>query len=178
MKPNPLPHTFYSTTITTPLGDMVALADNQALYLLKFKDDIHINQAVEQIQTTYFAKIIYQPNQITHQVQEELNLYFHNKLTKFTISLKLTGTNFQKKCWTALLSIPYGQTASYLQQAIFVGTPKACRAVGTSNGKNHIAIMIPCHRIINANGKLGGYATGLDRKISLLTLESQDNKEK
>ena len=83
------------------------------------------------------------------------------------------GTDFQKNVWQALLDVPFGATASYLDIAIAVGNKKACRAVGAANGKNPIPIVIPCHRIIGTNGKLTGYAGGLTRKTYLLALEAE-----
>lgn len=104
----------------------------------------------------------------------QLDEYFSGNRKDFTLPLALEGTNFQCSVWKALQTIPYGQTISYKQLAERVENPKACRAVGSANGRNPIAIIIPCHRVIAANGTLGGYAGGLDIKTILLTLEGVD----
>ncbi|ASG67464.1 hypothetical protein fh0823_00640 [Francisella halioticida] len=94
-------------------------------------------------------------------------------MKNFSIPLKLTGTEFQKQVWQELLNIPYGETISYQQEAINIGKPTAFRAVANANGKNLLPIIIPCHRVINANGKLGGYTGGLEKKKLLLKLEGR-----
>ena len=102
---------------------------------------------------------------------KQLDEYFAGKLQRFDLPLAPQGTPFQQTAWKQLQEIPYGQTISYSQEAKAIGRPKACRAVGSANGKNPIAILIPCHRVIAADGGLGGYASGLDKKIQLLELE-------
>jgi methylated-DNA-[protein]-cysteine S-methyltransferase len=104
---------------------------------------------------------------------EELNAYFAGELTDFAIELDLRGTEFQRRVWTALLTIPYGETRSYGEIAEQIGAPGAARAVGLANGHNPIAIIVPCHRVIGASGSLTGYGGGLDRKRTLLELEKQ-----
>jgi len=101
----------------------------------------------------------------------QLDDYFAGQRHDFSLPLSPEGTLFQKSVWKALQTIPYGQTISYKQLAERVENPKACRAVGTANGRNPIAIIIPCHRVIAADGSLGGYAGGLDTKTTLLRLE-------
>jgi len=102
---------------------------------------------------------------------KQLDEYFAGKRQTFDLPLAPQGTPFQQAAWKQLQEIPYGQTISYSQEAKAIGRPKACRAVGSANGKNPIAIIIPCHRVVAANGGLGGYASGLDKKIQLLNLE-------
>ena len=101
----------------------------------------------------------------------QLDKYFAGKLRKFSLDLAPQGTLFQREVWDALLQIPYGETRSYQDIAHAIGNPKAVRAVGNSNARNPIAIIIPCHRVIGANGKLTGYAGGLAYKRALLDLE-------
>ena len=101
----------------------------------------------------------------------ELDEYFAGKRKKFDVTTAFTGTPFQNKVWQELLKIPYGKTVSYADLAKAAGNPKACRAAGSANGKNPIAIIIPCHRVIASNGSLGGYAYGLEAKKQLLDLE-------
>ncbi|MGN7781381.1 methylated-DNA--[protein]-cysteine S-methyltransferase [Mycolicibacterium sp. 22603] len=101
----------------------------------------------------------------------QLHAYFAGTLTEFDLDLDLVGTEFQRRVWHALLTIPYGQTRTYGDIARQVGSPTAFRAVGLANGHNPIGIIVPCHRVIGANGGLTGYGGGLDRKRSLLDME-------
>jgi methylated-DNA-[protein]-cysteine S-methyltransferase len=103
---------------------------------------------------------------------DELAAYFAGGLTEFSLPLAPAGTQFQRRVWAALQQIPYGQTWSYGQLAAKIGNPAAVRAVGLANGRNPIAVVIPCHRVIGANGSLTGYGGGLDRKRFLLDLEA------
>jgi methylated-DNA-[protein]-cysteine S-methyltransferase len=103
--------------------------------------------------------------------QEQLNAYFRGELREFTCALDLIGTPFQKECWEALRCIPYGTTCSYADIARQVGRPQAFRAVGQANHDNPIAIIIPCHRVLGANGTLTGYGGGMEIKEKLLRLE-------
>lgn len=105
----------------------------------------------------------------------QLEEYFDGRRKEFNIPIKLRGTEFQKKIWNELLKIPYGATVSYKEIAIKIGNPKACRAVGMANHNNPILIIVPCHRVINENKRLGGYALGLDLKRKLLELEKENS---
>lgn len=105
----------------------------------------------------------------------QLEEYFDGRRKEFDIPIKLRGTEFQKKVWNELLKIPYGATVSYKDIAIKIGNPKACRAVGMANHNNPILIIVPCHRVINENKRLGGYALGLDLKRKLLELEKENS---
>ena len=106
-------------------------------------------------------------------VAEQLRAYFAGELTEFDVPLAPRGSEFQLRVWNALLEVPYGQTASYGQIAARVGRPDAVRAIGATNGRNPIAVIIPCHRVIGADGSLVGYGGGLDRKRLLLELEAE-----
>lgn len=105
------------------------------------------------------------------QLRQELAEYFDGTRKIFTVKLAPEGTEFQKAAWNALTKIPFGETRSYGEQAAAIGNPKAVRAIGAANGRNPIGIVIPCHRVIGANGTLTGYAGGLDKKAFLLRLE-------
>ena len=105
----------------------------------------------------------------------QLEEYFDGRRKEFDIPIKLRGTEFQKRVWNELLKIPYGKTVSYKDIAIKIGNPKACRAVGMANHNNPILIIVPCHRVINENKKLGGYALGLELKRRLLELEKENS---
>ena len=104
--------------------------------------------------------------------QRELEEYFAGERREFSVALAPAGTPFQMRVWQALRAIPYGETISYLELAQRVGSPRAFRAVGQANGHNPISIIVPCHRVIAADGSLGGYGGGLERKRTLLALEA------
>lgn len=105
------------------------------------------------------------------EASRQLTAYFKGELREFTLPLEQDGTEFMQSVWKALCDIPYGATASYRDIAVAVGRPKAARAVGMANNRNRIPIIIPCHRVIGANGKLVGYGSGLDLKEKLLAIE-------
>ncbi|MFI0480555.1 methylated-DNA--[protein]-cysteine S-methyltransferase [Actinomadura sp. 9N215] len=104
-------------------------------------------------------------------VAEQLSAYFAGDLTEFDLPLNLQGTEFQKRVWTALQEIPYGETTTYGQLAVELGKPSASRAVGLANGRNPISVIVPCHRVVGSTGDLTGYGGGLDRKRYLLDFE-------
>lgn len=106
---------------------------------------------------------------------KQLEEYFSGERNVFDLPLKQSGTPFQQKAWEYLSTIPYGKTVSYKDEAISIGSPKGCRAVGAANGKNNLAIIVPCHRVVNEGGGLGGYAYGTDIKRLLLELENYYN---
>ncbi|MFD4574759.1 methylated-DNA--[protein]-cysteine S-methyltransferase [Streptomyces sp. NPDC058417] len=107
------------------------------------------------------------------ETEDQLKAYFAGELKDFTVPLRLTGTPFQRSVWEALRAIPYGETRSYGQLAAALGTPNASRAVGLANGRNPVGIIVPCHRVVGADGGLTGYGGGLDRKQRLLAFESR-----
>jgi methylated-DNA-[protein]-cysteine S-methyltransferase len=109
---------------------------------------------------------------VLRDAAEQLTAYFGGELKAFELPLVPEGTAFQKSVWNALLTIPYGETRSYMQMAELIGAPKAVRAVGAANGQNPIPIVIPCHRVIGSNGKLTGFGGGLPLKRLLLDLEA------
>lgn len=111
---------------------------------------------------------------VIREAFRQLELYLEGKLREFSLPLRPEGTPFMKRVWDELLKVPYGTTVSYKELAEASGNPKAARAVGTANAKNPIAIFIPCHRVINTGGKLGGYGGGLDLKKTLLELEARN----
>ncbi len=117
------------------------------------------------------AEAMQEETEIIHRCKEQLDEYFAGKRTVFDLPLIPKGTPFQQRVWQALTEIPFGETRTYGEIAVAVGNPKAIRAVGMANNKNPIAILIPCHRVIGKNGKLVGYASGLENKRFLLDLE-------
>jgi methylated-DNA-[protein]-cysteine S-methyltransferase len=106
------------------------------------------------------------------ETERQLSEYFAGKRTRFDLPLQPYGTQFQKKVWQALREIPFGKTKSYLDLARAIGSPEASRAVGAANGKNPLSIVVPCHRVVAADGALTGFAGGLERKAALLALEA------
>jgi methylated-DNA-[protein]-cysteine S-methyltransferase len=108
---------------------------------------------------------------LLRQAATQLQAYFGGQLREFHLTLDMQGTDFQKRVWRQLQTIPYGETRSYAQIASAIGTPKAVRAVGSANGSNPIAIVVPCHRVIGSSGRLTGYGGGLPLKKRLLELE-------
>lgn len=161
---------FYAEEIQTPITSMIAIADSNHLYACIFEGDSTIT-TIEKLLKSYSAKIIFENNKIIQLTKSQLDKYFNKELKNFSIPLKLTGTEFQKQVWQELCKIPYGKTISYLEESKNIGKPTAFRAVANANGKNLFSIIIPCHRVIASNGKLGGYTGGLDKKKYLLKLE-------
>ncbi|MGE9550776.1 methylated-DNA--[protein]-cysteine S-methyltransferase [Erwinia amylovora] len=111
------------------------------------------------------------------ETEKQLNEYFAGKRQRFSLTLDFKGTEFQKKVWQALVAIPFGETRSYSEIAREIGHPTAVRAVGAANGRNPISIIAPCHRVIGANGKLTGFAGGLEVKAFLLNIEASQPAE-
>ena len=157
--------------IETPVGPLLAGATESALVLLEFSERSILQQQLASIRRRFNTAIRQGTNRWLDALQQQLGEYFAQRRRQFELPLAYPGTPFQERVWSKLLTIPYGQTWSYLEMARSLGDIKATRAVGTANGMNRIAIIIPCHRVINANGKLGGYGGGLWRKQLLLDLE-------
>lgn len=160
--------------LRSPLGPLVAGATAQGICLLEFTDRRMLETQFKTLRRVLAAPLVPGSNEHLETLQTELASYFAGKLKTFSVPLVYPGTPFQRRVWQELLTILYGQTRSYEQMAAAVGSPKAVRAVGTANGANRIAIVIPCHRVVNKNGKLGGYGGGLRRKEYLLGLERGD----
>ncbi len=160
--------------LDTPLGPMLAIADDQGLYLLEFVNRRGLEREIERFRLRTKAIILPDENVIISSIKKELALYFQGKLIDFETNIHLFfGSPFQQSVWRALRAIPYGETRSYQQQAQTLGKPTACRAVANANGANQLAIIIPCHRIINSNGDLGGYGGGVARKQWLIEHEKK-----
>lgn len=158
-----MPHLSY-VFIPSPVGQLKLIANEKALVAVLWETD-RPNRVLlgdmEQVDT----------HPILIEAYTQLRAYFQGKRSHFDLPLEFYGTDFQKKVWAELLKIPYGETRSYLDIATAVGNPKAVRAVGAANGKNPISIIAPCHRVIGKNGKLVGFAGGLEVKDQLLKLE-------
>jgi methylated-DNA-[protein]-cysteine S-methyltransferase len=147
--------------IATPLGTMRVTTNGRAILALEY-DAPQVSNAV----------LSPAERELADALRRRLDAYFAGERVLFDLPLAPVGTPFQLSVWNALLGIPYGETVSYAEIARRVGRPSAVRAVGAANGRNPIAILIPCHRVIGANGTLTGYGGGLDRKQALLELEA------
>jgi len=147
-----------------PLGQMMIVADEKTLYMVEFGNRRHLARNIESFQQKTKLTITPGTNPLIKNLKHELIQYFSGKLTRFKTPLSMHGTPFQLKVWRELSKIPYGKTFSYSDIARAIGKPTAFRAVAQAIGANQHAIVIPCHRVINADGKLGGYAAGLTRK--------------
>ncbi|WP_339735639.1 methylated-DNA--[protein]-cysteine S-methyltransferase [uncultured Gimesia sp.] len=160
--------------ILTPLGPMLAGATEQGICLLEFTDRRMLETQLDRLQKRLNAKALPGDSPFFAQLEGQLQSYFAGKRTEFDLPLITPGTEFQQKVWAALQTIPCGETRSYREQAEIIGQPKAVRAVARANGDNRIAILIPCHRVIGADGSLTGYGGGLWRKQRLLEIENAD----
>jgi methylated-DNA-[protein]-cysteine S-methyltransferase len=148
-------------TIDSPIGPLALAGRGRVLTNLRM-----VHQTHEPNRTGWVPD-----DRAFPEVVDQLGAYFAGKRTDFDLELGLAGSEFQRRVWRALLTIPYGETRSYGQVAEQIGASGAARAVGLANGRNPIAIIVPCHRVIGASGSLTGYGGGLDRKRSLLELE-------
>ena len=158
--------------IDSPQGPILAVCDDDALYMLEFTVRKNLGMQMRRLTTKTGRAILPGRTAITEQIMRELEQYFAGKLTRFETPVTLIGTPFQIRTWEALQAIPAGQTRSYKELAAAVGNPKGFRAVANANANNRLAIIVPCHRVIAAGGGLGGYAGGLSRKRALLDLEA------
>ena len=156
--------TTYYTYFDSPLQPLLLTSDGTALTGLFMVDHKHGPEVGRDWQQD--ACTLPFP-----ETQRQLQAYFAGQLTAFDLPLATVGTEFQQRVWKALVGIPYGQTVSYGALAAQIGQPNASRAVGLANGRNPISIIVPCHRVIGANGKLTGYGGGIGRKQALLALE-------
>ncbi|GJL56618.1 MAG: methylated-DNA--protein-cysteine methyltransferase [Nitrospirales bacterium] len=150
--------------LQSPVGRLLLVGDHGGLQRLQFQDGTHPHpiESGWKKDRNFFNRII-----------SQLEEYFDGRRKRFSIKLSQQGTGFQQQVWKALRTIPYGETVSYSTIARAIGKPTASRAVGAANGQNPISIIVPCHRVIGANGQLVGYGGGLPIKQSLLALEQQ-----
>jgi len=158
--------------LATPLGPMLVAATDQELCLLEFVDRRALPTQISRIRKGLNAVFVPDRNEIIDRTADEVSAYFRGQLRDFTVPTVAPGTDFQRAVWAALSEIPYGVTRSYAELARTVGKPRAVRAVGRTNGLNALAIIVPCHRVVGADGRLVGYGGGLWRKQKLLDLET------
>ncbi|MFK8058352.1 MAG: bifunctional transcriptional activator/DNA repair enzyme AdaA [Saprospiraceae bacterium] len=157
--------------LTTPLGPMFVCATDKGVCMLEFVDRRMLETELEDLQKRLNARIIAGENEHIKQAKKELAEYFAGERKDFEVALDTPSTPFRETVWNELLKIPFGKTCSYGAIANTLNNPGAVRAVGTANGQNRVAIIIPCHRVIGADGTLTGYGGGLERKRWLLELE-------
>ena len=156
----------FTKTVASPVGELTLIATDAGLSALLWPND-----DPKRVRVGDRAAAPEHP--ILVRAERELRAYFAGERTSFTVPLDAAGTEFQKKAWAALLTIPYGETRSYGELARQIGNPKASRAVGAANGRNPISIIVPCHRAIASDGALTGFAGGLETKRHLLALEAR-----
>lgn len=162
-----------SETLETPLGSMLSLADEYHLYWLDFTDRQGFEKRVARLSQQLRATISPGETRISRQIKLELSHYFSGERSYFETPIAWIGSDFQQQVWQQLRSIPVGETRSYLDIAKALKRPTACRAVARANSSNPLAIIVPCHRVIQSNGNLGGYAGGIHRKTWLLQHETK-----
>jgi methylated-DNA-[protein]-cysteine S-methyltransferase len=158
------PGTHVSKTIDSPVGSLTLVATDAGLAAILWENDrpgrvrLDIQKQDEN-------------HPVLRETERQLREYFAGRRTRFTVKLDMKGTTFQRQVWSALLTIPFGETRSYRQIAQQIGSPDAVRAVGAANGRNPVSIIAPCHRVIGSNGALTGFAGGLETKAFLLAHE-------
>lgn len=157
--------TYFTSTTPSPVGALKLVATDEGLAAILWEND--------DPKRVRLGELVVRPGHtLLGQAERELREYFDGARTAFSVPLDPVGTDFQKKVWSALLTIPYGETRSYGELARQIGNPKASRAVGAANGRNPLSIVTPCHRAVGSDGALTGFAGGLEAKRYLLSLEA------
>jgi len=155
--------TVHTTFVDSPVGPLFVAADEEGLHAIEFRENRHpVKRKADWREGD---------NAVLRRARRQLDEYFSGKRRAFDLPLSPAGTEFQRSVWTKLATIPYGETISYAQLASRVGKPSAMRAVGAANGRNPLPIVLPCHRVIGADGSLTGFGGGLPTKQFLLKLE-------
>jgi methylated-DNA-[protein]-cysteine S-methyltransferase len=152
------------TRVESPIGDLTIVAESDAI--------VAIEMSPARPATTASA-VRDDTHPLLGEARRQLDAYFRREMDAFSLPLRPSGTDFQRRVWKALEGIPYGDTASYGDVAKAIGAPGSARAVGAANGANPLPIVVPCHRVIGSNGSLTGYGGGIDRKRKLLALETR-----
>ena len=157
--------------LRTPLGPMIAVASDAGVALLEFVDRRALERELNDLRRHFGTAIVPGSNEHLERLKTEMKEYFAGSLKDFTVALDLPATPFQRDVWARLREIPFGRTQSYGEMARRVGRPGASRAVGSANGQNRVAIVVPCHRVVRADGSLSGYGGGVWRKQRLIDHE-------
>ena len=161
--------TYFYKKVPSPVGLLTLVAGDRGLAAVLWEND--------DPKRVRLGPLAEKPDHPTlREAERQLDGYFAGHLEEFSVPLDFTGTEFQKEVWRALTAIPFGETRSYAQIAAQIGRPRAVRAVGAAIGRNPISIIVPCHRVIGANGDLTGFAGGLEVKAFLLKLEKQPGR--
>ena len=160
-----------STNIDTPLCPMRAATTDRGICLLEMGSPERRTRETNELEAAFGCMMQSGAHPLLDQLEAELAAYFNGNLTEFTVPLDTPGTAWQQRVWSELTTIPLGQTTSYGELATRLGNPGGSRAVGLANGRNRVSIVIPCHRVIAADGTLHGYGGGLQRKRWLLDHE-------
>ncbi|WP_052496284.1 methylated-DNA--[protein]-cysteine S-methyltransferase [Pedobacter lusitanus] len=157
--------------ISTPLGPMLAGASTKGICILEFINRVKLEKEIADLQLLLNAVLVPGKSPFLTQLETELAEYFDGTRKTFSVPLHTPGNDFSQTVWKSLQKIPYGETCSYKQQADMMNNPKAIRAIASTNGRNRLAIIIPCHRVIGSNGTMTGYAAGIEKKKWLLKFE-------
>ena len=163
----------FAAWMRSPLGDLLAVADESRLHLLEFHDSDGGPALLKRIEARLGRPVAFAATPALEQVEAELDSYFSGRSADFGIPLAMQGSDFERRVWNRLLEIPLGETRSYGEIARLIGVATASRAVAQANHVNRIVILIPCHRVIGSDGSLTGYGAGLWRKRWLLRHEGQ-----
>jgi AraC family transcriptional regulator of adaptative response/methylated-DNA-[protein]-cysteine methyltransferase len=163
--------------IQSPVGELIAGTTESGCCLFEFGDRGGIERIRARMMKRYRLEMKEGTNSLLSEIEKQSSEYFNGKRREFELPIDQKGTAFEKRVWEALMGIPYGETRSYGEIAAQLGKPGAARAVGRANGMNYLAVIIPCHRVIEANGALRGYGGGLWRKRWLLEHEGAIPKQ-
>jgi len=166
-------NTIAITYHNTPAGNLILGSLNNSLCLCDWVERKNRDQIDRRLKKYFNAEYQEISSDVTTKAKQQIDEFFAGSRTTFNLPLSFAGTDLQQKTWQALTTIPYGQTASYLQLATSLGTPKAVRAIANANGANALSLFVPCHRVIGSNGKLTGYAGGLTAKQIILNTEQK-----
>ncbi|GIP34736.1 methylated-DNA--[protein]-cysteine S-methyltransferase [Paenibacillus sp. J2TS4] len=166
-----MPQAFYDE-MESPIGPLVLCASEQGLCRIDFGSYAEVKESLHKwCKSKLYADTVFPDKLVLREAVNQLEQYFAGSRMAFTLPLDMRGTSFQQRVWNALRQIPFGESRSYLQISQAIGSPKAVRAVGGANHNNPLPIVVPCHRVIGANGELVGYGGGLPTKRFLLELE-------
>lgn len=160
-----------STTLSSPIGTLTLIASSRGLRAVLWQDDDPARAGLDEVPAAGTSDDLASAQDVLDLAVAQLGEYFDGGRRSFDVPLDLVGTDFQVAAWRALTEIPYGETRTYAQQAEAIGRPTAVRAVGAANGRNPVSIVVPCHRVVGADGSMTGFAGGVDVKRRLLDLE-------
>jgi len=159
---------------TTPLGEMIGGTSHHGICLFEFNNGDRSSRTLSRIQSRTKSEVREEAHPLLTDLIKQVKSYFAGERRAFDLPLSMMGTPFQVKVWNRLLAIPYGHTMSYADLALKLGDKNSIRAIGQASGANHLAILVPCHRVIGSDGSLTGYGGGIERKHYLLNLERSD----